>query len=289
MKKIIITGAAGLLGQHLVKNLKKEHELLGVDIAESPFDNSDNITYLQADLSDFEAVRGKLAAFEPEMIFNCAALSDVDACETDKDLAEKLNFELVNRLLSLQPGKIIYFSSDYVFDGKSGPYTEDDIPEPINYYGATKLHSENILRNSKLNYLIIRTNVLYGGAINVRLNFVGWVIKSLQAGEAIKVVDDQYNNPTLADNLAEAAIEAAFKDITGVLHIAGADYLSRYEMASKIADFFDYPKGLIERVSSDMIKQRARRPTRGGLKIDKAKKVLTTELLGLDRGLQALA
>jgi dTDP-4-dehydrorhamnose reductase len=288
MKRIIITGAAGLLGQHLVRRLAHKHHLLCVDRADNPFEKNINIDYFQADFTDFEAIRGELKNFDCDLIFNCIALSDVDACETHKDLAEELNFELVNRLLGVPFKKLIHFSSDYVFDGKNGPYGEDDVPEPINYYGATKLHSENILQNSGLNYLIIRTNVLYGNAKNVRLNFVAWVMASLESGETIKVVDDQYNNPTLADNLAEASIEAAFKDITGILHIAGAEYLSRYEMALRIARMFDYSSNLIIKVTTESIGQRARRPSRGGLKIDKAKTLLKTKLLNFDQGLNIL-
>jgi dTDP-4-dehydrorhamnose reductase len=288
MSRIVITGAGGLLGQNLIALLTANHQLLCIDIAANTFELFDNINYLKADLTQFETIRPRLIEFDADMIFNCAALSDVDACESKKELADKLNFELVNRLLGTPFKKFIHYSSDYVFDGESGPYTEDDPVNPINYYGTTKMHSERILQNSGVNYLIIRTNVLYGHARNVRMNFIDWLYQSLKKGDSIKVVDDQYNNPTLASNLAEASIEAAMTDTTGILHIAGADYLSRYEMAVKVARHFGFPMDLIKKTTTAAINQKAKRPHRAGLKIDKARLLLKTKLLGLDDGLKAI-
>jgi dTDP-4-dehydrorhamnose reductase len=288
MSRIVITGAAGLLGQNLIALLTANHQLLCIDIAADTFELFDNINYLKADLTQFETIRPRLIEFDADMIFNCAALSDVDACETEKKLADKLNFELVNRLLGTPFKKFIHYSSDYVFDGETGPYAEDDPVNPINYYGATKMHSERILQNSGVNYLIIRTNVLYGHARNVRMNFIDWVYQSLKNGDSIKIVDDQYNNPTLASNLAEASIEAALADTTGILHIAGADYLSRYEIAVKVARHFGFPVDLIKKTTTVAINQKAKRPNRAGLKIDKARSLLKTKLLGLDDGFKAI-
>ncbi len=288
MSNVLITGAAGLLGQHLVKALGDKHRIMAVDTAVSPFESLANVEYLTADLTDFPAIRYDVLNFKPEYIFNCAALTDVDRCEIEKNLAEKLNFELVNHLLTVPFEKIIHYSSDYVFDGKSGPYGEDDPTDPINYYGATKLHSENILHNAHVNYLIIRTNVLYGIAESVRKNFVLWVKESLEAGETISVVDDQYNNPISAANLAEASVEAAYSDISGVLHIAGNDYLSRYQTAVAIADYYKLNRDLIQKTKSTELLQKARRPVKGGLIIDKAKELLQTELLGIEGGLSLI-
>ena len=288
MSRIVITGAAGLLGQNLISRLAAHHQLLCIDIAENPFEPHDNINYLKADLTKFEAIRPRLIEFDADIIFNCAALSDVDVCETEKELADKLNFELVNRLLGTPFKKFIHYSSDYVFDGENGPYAEDDPVNPINYYGTTKMHSERILQNSGVNYLIIRTNVLYGHARNVRMNFIDWVYQSLKKGDSIKIVVDQYNNPTLASNLTEASIEAAMADLTGILHLAGADYMSRYEMAIKVAHHFGFPAELIKKTTTSTINQKAKRPHRAGLKIDKAKTLLETKLISLDDGLKAI-
>ncbi len=279
MSRILITGAAGLLGQNLVGQLLEKHHLQAVDKTANPFDESCGIDYLQADLTSFESIRPTILAFGPEYIFNCAALTDVDRCETERELADKLNFELVNHLLSIPVKKIIHYSSDYVFDGSSGPYKEDDRTEPINYYGLTKLHSENILMNSGVDYLIIRTNVLFGIAIGVKNNFVSWVKESLERGESISVVDDQFNNPTLASNLAKASVEVAFNDTKGILHISGDQYLSRYQAALIIAEHHKLDTNLIRRSTSSQISQKAKRPLKGGLVIDKAKAILKIKLI----------
>ena len=289
MSRIIITGAAGLLGQSLVAGLKSEHTLFCIDVTPGPFGPRENIIYSQADLTEFAALRPRLVEFDADMIFNCAALSDVDTCETNHELADKLNYELVNRLLGIPFRKFIHYSSDYVFDGENGPYSEDDPINPINYYGTTKMHSERILQNSGINHLIIRTNVLYGRAINTRISFIDWVYRSLRRGDSIKVVDDQYNNSTLASNLAEASVEAAISDIGGILHLAGPDYLSRYEMAVNIADYFGLSAELIEKVATDVINQKANRPHHAGLKTDRAQAVLRTKLLGLADGLTEIS
>jgi len=286
MKKIIITGAAGLLGQNLIANFDRQDQLLCVDIAANPFPEYPNIKYLKADLTDFDSVYKELIGFNPDFIFNCAALSDVDACESMAALANKLNVELVEYLLKIPCEKLIHYSSDYVFDGEHGPYSESDTPHPINYYGQTKFQSEKILAGSKSNYLIIRTNVLYGRAKNVKPSFVDWVGERLKREDTLKIAGDQYNNPTLAVNLAMASIEFALKDLTGVIHIAGTEYLSRYDMAIKIAGFLGLPIGLIEKVTSDVIAQKAKRPHRGGLAIAKAAKLLSFELVGFTEGLR---
>lgn len=288
MSRILITGAAGLLGQNLADVLSNAHEILAVDIAINPYSHIAQLEYCQADLTDFAAVRECLMKFAPEYIFNCAALTDVDRCETEKELADKLNFELVNHLLTLPTARIIHYSSDYVFDGKSGPYSEDDQPDPMNYYGITKLHSENILLNSGIDHLIIRTNVLFGEARAVRKNFVQWVRESLKAGEKIAVVDDQSNNPISAINLARASVEAALSSITGVLHIAGDEYLSRYQFARRIAEYYKLDSSRLHQVKTSEINQLARRPILGGLKINKAKKLLKEKLLDIRGGLSQL-
>lgn len=289
MSKILITGAAGLLGQHLVKIISDDHTILAIDIADNPFEHTSNIHYLKADLTDFPAVRSSILLFKPEYIFNCAALTDVDRCETEKELADKLNFELVNHLLTIPFKKIIHYSSDYIFNGKSGPYIEHDSPEPINYYGITKLHSENILLNASVNYLIIRTNVVYGIAPGIKKNFITWVKESLENNEKISVVEDQFNNPIEASNLAEASIEAAFNTINGILHIAGNEHLSRYHTAYTIANYHNLDMSLIEKVKTSQIDQKAKRPLLGGLIIEKAKVTLKTNLLGFSEGYSLIA
>ena len=294
MKRAIITGAAGLLGQHLVrclessKDLYPELSILSVDKAVNPFKHVADLRYVQADLTKFESLKPIIEDFNPDFIFNCASYNDVDGAEENRKLAEDINAHLVENMLKLSFEKIIHFSSDYVFNGLHGPYSEEDIPDPINYYGQTKYRSERILQESGKNHLIIRSNVLYGTGINIRPNFITWLISSLRRDKRVRIVTDQFSNPTYAGNLARAATEAAQKDLTGILHISGADYLSRYEAALKAAAFFNLNPKLITPIKTVDFEQKARRPLRGGLKIDRAKKLLKTRLLGLDEGLRLM-
>jgi dTDP-4-dehydrorhamnose reductase len=295
MKRVLVTGAAGLLGQHLVNylrsagGLKKGSSILAIDKANNPFDYSDNLDYLQADLLSFDSLRQVLENFNPDFIFNCAAYTDVDRCETNKKLADALNIHLVENLIEiLSHGKIIHFSTDYVFNGLDGPYAETDDTGPVSYYGWTKLQSEKVLQSSQSKFLIIRTNVLYGTGRNIRPNFITWLVDSLRQGKILHITTDQLNNPTCAGNLAQAAVEAAQTDYSGVLHIAGADYLSRYQTAMKTAIHFKLNPKLIKPISTNQMGQKARRPLRGGLKIDKARKLLKTRLIGLDEGLKLM-
>ncbi len=295
MKRIIITGAAGLLGQHLihylesVSNTDPDFSILSIDKAVNPFKNRANIRFIQADITEFDSLKSTIEDFKPDLIFNCASYNDVDGAEENKRLTDDINVHLVENLLALSPKKIIHFSSDYVFNGLHGPYSEEDTALPINYYGQTKYRSEKILQESGENYLIVRSNVLYGTGKDIRLNFVTWLIGSLRKNKRVRIVTDQFGNPTYAGNLAEAAIEAARMGFSGILHIAGKDYLSRYEAALKAAAFFNLDSEMITPITTEKLSQPASRPLRGGLKIDKAGKLLKTGLLGLDEGLRLMA
>ena len=288
MRSALVTGACGLLGQHLVNRLKNSYNVTAVDIAPSVFDSHENITFIKRDLTEPGAVSELMADSSPDVVYNCAAFNDVDRCEGERDTASKLNVGVVADLISSGVERLVQFSSDYVFNGQNGPYAEDDDTDPLGHYGRTKLESEKMVLRNEEKHLIIRTNVLFGAGIDIRMNFVMWLIKNLDRGENIKVVTDQYNNPIHADNLAEAAIEAEEKDLAGILHIAGADYLSRYDLAVRTAEYFGYDRDLIHPVTTAELGQTALRPMRGGLKIDKAKKLLTCRLLKFGEGLELL-
>jgi dTDP-4-dehydrorhamnose reductase len=285
MKKVLVTGAAGLLGQHLVKELLKSAEVLAIDKNENPFEESEGLRYLQADLIEITKIQDDVTAFAPRIIFNCAAYTDVDGCESNKPLADQLNVGLVENLIKLPHDKFVHFSTDYVFDGQRGPYGESDPVKPLGYYGQTKLRSENILQKSGKPYLIIRSNVLYGHAKNIRPNFLTWLIDNLRQNQKVRLVTDQFNNPISAANLATASIEAASSEITGILHIAGADYFSRYDIGKIVARHFKLNQRLIEPITTYQLQQIAPRPHLGGLKIDKAKRLLKTPLMGLEESL----
>ncbi|MCJ7496615.1 MAG: dTDP-4-dehydrorhamnose reductase [candidate division Zixibacteria bacterium] len=287
--KVLITGSNGLLGQKLVKTFSSDHQTTGIDLQIKSFIPEENFTYQNLSIFQTENLAGFIYTLNPEVVINTAAYTDVDGCEDNKELAWETNVEGVKNLADLcriMNAKLVQLSTDYIFDGKNGPYSEEDIPNPVGYYGLTKLESEKEIFERKIDFLIVRTNVLYGKGENLRPNFVLWLIQKLSNKEKVKIVTNQYNNPTLADNLASAIKEAIEKNISGILNIAGSEYLSRYDFALKVAKKFNFDKNLISPALTSELKQKAPRPFRGGLKIDKAKKLLKTELLDIEKGLE---
>ncbi|MEC9474445.1 MAG: SDR family oxidoreductase, partial [Candidatus Neomarinimicrobiota bacterium] len=189
MKTILVTGSYGQLGVVCTKYLKKYFNIYGTG-------RSAKDEMYQLDISNKQSVEKALARFQPDIILNLAAMTDVDGCENEPKMAEKYNADGIKNLCDDFDGHIIQISTDYVFDGEKGPYTEKDPTNPISVYGRTKLMAEEFLINNNLNYTIIRTNVLYGYDKNTKASFLKWVVNSLQDSRSIKVVKDQWNNPT---------------------------------------------------------------------------------------------
>jgi dTDP-4-dehydrorhamnose reductase len=288
LKSVLVTGACGLLGQHLVNRLKTNYKIVAVDISQGIFDEHENLIIIKSDLTDSGEVVKIITQYKPDIIYNCAAYNDVDGCELNREKAHAVNVKLVEDIIGSGAKRLIHYSSDYVFNGEHGPYAEEDPTEPIGYYGETKLNSEKSVLNSQGNHLILRTNVVFGNGVNIRPNFVTWLVESLKQGDEVKIATDQHNNPIHADNLAEASIEAEEKDLTGILHLAGNSYLSRYDSAILTADYFGLDKKLVLPVKTSELAQKAKRPLRGGLKIDRAKNLLQSRLLGFDEALRLL-
>lgn len=260
---------------HLVsgRTIEIEHPRLSVDTI---------------DITDRAELKRVVMPKMPKAIINAAAMTNVDACETDKRLAWTLNVTLVENLIRVArvaDAHLVHFSTDYVFDGEKGPYTETDIPSPVNYYGKSKLAGENALAIAGIESTVIRTNVVYGPT-GPRPDFVRWVLQALDERRPIKVVTDQYSNPTYVDDLAEAVIRIIERKRTGLYHVGGADYLSRYEFAVRIAEVFKVdPSTLIEPITTHELQQPARRPMRGGVVTLKAESDLRMKFRGVESGL----
>ena len=173
----------------------------------------------------------------------------------------------------------MHLSTDYVFDGKHGPYTEDDTPNPISFYGRSKLAAENALTTSGVDYAIVRTMVLFGLGVNIKPNFALWMIDKLKAGESINIVDDQIGNATMIDDLAWGILKLIEKKQTGIFNIAGKDILSRYDFALKICDVFGFNKDLVKRIKTADLNQPAPRPLSSGLITLKASTLLGINLM----------
>ncbi len=217
---------------------------------------------------DFQELRTLCAELKPRVIINAAAMTNVDACESEKQLAHNLNVKAVEnvvRACKTVDAHLIHYSTDYIFNGQKGPYAEDDVPAPLNYYGKTKLAGENAILSAKIPASILRTNIVYGKAPGVKTDFVTWVRDKCRAGERITIANDQFGNPTLCDDIALATLRVIEKGRTGIYNVAGADYLDRFDFAKRIAAFFELPDENIVPVSTSELQLAARRPLRAGL------------------------
>ncbi len=277
--KILVTGANGLLGNKLVELcLMKGDELIATSLGESRLSQTGSFVYEQLNITDREQVDRVLNRYEPEVVINTAAMTQVDDCETQQDKCWKINVEAVSNLVhaSEKTGSFfIQLSTDFIFDGSEGPLDETAEPNPVNYYGESKLAAENIVKDSKLEWAIARTVLVYGISPGMsRSNIILWVKEKLEKGEEIRVVNDQFRTPTLAEDLALGCYLIAQRRARGIFNISGSDFLTPYQMAVQTADFFGLDKSLIHETDSKTFTQPARRPLITGFKIDKAKEEL---------------
>lgn len=279
--KILVTGSNGLLGQKLIYLLKSKNniELIATSIGSNRLIDTTGYQFYSLDICNKGQVDSIVNNCKPDVIINTAAMTNVDACETDKEGAKKLNIDAVNYLVETCETNnihLIHLSTDFIFDGENGPYKEEDAPHPLSYYAYTKNEGEKIIMSSKLKkWTIVRTILVYGIVDNMsRSNIVLWVRNSLIKKQKINVVDDQFRSPTLAEDLAEACWLIAQKKATGVYHISGEHTISILELAQKVANHFNLDKSLISPISSASLKQPAKRPPRTGFIIKKAIKDL---------------
>jgi dTDP-4-dehydrorhamnose reductase len=269
----LITGSNGMLGQRTVQfySSKENIELLATSVEEKAV--FDSVEYIPVDIKDRDNIKKVIYDYCPDFIVHTAAFTNVDLSEKLREDAWKINVKGVEYIAEAArtiDAHIIHISTDYIFDGKNGPYDENAIPDPLGYYGRTKLASENTLRISGTFFTILRTNVLYGIAPNSRPDFVRWVINSLSKNENIRIVKDQINNPTFIDDLVQGINKIIEFRKTGVYNIGGKEFLSRYDFTLRIAEYFNLNKNLISPINTDELKQPARRPLKSGLLILKA-------------------
>ncbi len=267
-KRILVIGSNGMLGQHITEfyNKSDKVELMCVSVEENSF--IPDVQYKQVDISQKDQVKQVILNFFPDVIINTAAFTNVDKSETEKETAWKINVGGVENIALYSwtiDAHLIHFSTDYIFDGKNGPYTEDDKPNPIGYYGRTKLASENSIRVSGTRYTIIRSNVLYGPSKYGRPDFVKWVINSLQNGERICIVTDQIGNPTYIDDLVDAVNKIIEFKKEGIFNIGGREMISRFDFTIRIAKYFGLDEKLIVPILTKELNQPASRPLKSGL------------------------
>jgi dTDP-4-dehydrorhamnose reductase len=275
-KRILVTGANGMLGQRIIHFFSSNNDIMLLGCSFEPEACYDHIDYKSCDITKREKIKEIILDFFPDFIINAAAFTNVDLCESDKETAWKVNVKGVENLAEASriiDAHLVHISTDYVFDGVRGPYDERAKPNPLGYYGRTKLASENVLKTSGTFHTILRTNVLYGIA-DSRPDFVRWVVNSLKDGKQIRIVTDQINNPTYIDDLVQAINQVFEYKKYGIYNIGGREFISRYEFTLRIADFFNLDKSLITAITTDELKQAAKRPLRCGLITIKAESEL---------------
>ncbi|MBC5773983.1 SDR family oxidoreductase [Pontibacter sp. KCTC 32443] len=281
MKKILITGSNGLLGQKLAELLltQPDVEILATSRGENKLAAIlPQVPFASMDVTDKAQVEEVVSQFLPTHIIHTAAMTNVDQCETDREGALLLNRDAVQYLVDVCEKynvHLIHVSTDFIFDGEDGPYSEDAEANPVNFYGETKRLAEEIVKDAKCNWAILRTVLVYGVAHDYgRTNIVLWVRDNLQAGKVIKVVEDQFRTPTLAEDLAQGCWLAAKHDAEGIYHISGSEMLTPYDMALQVADYFHLDKSLIDKADGSTFTQPAKRPPKTGFNISKAEKEL---------------
>jgi dTDP-4-dehydrorhamnose reductase len=284
--KLLVTGARGLLGRKIVERAKNDYVVVPIHNTKPLQSNS-----LRVDITRTTEILSLFHELKPHAIIHTASETNVDKCEIEKRHAWKTNVEGTCNMAvacSQVSAKLVYISTDYVFDGEKGFYNEEDKPNPVNYYGLTKLEGEKQVIEHCKNYAILRTSVLYGWH-PWKQNFATWVINKLEQEQEITVVEDHYNTPTLADNIAEMAVEVAEEDLRGLYHASGRERISRYEFAKQIAKTYNLNSDLVKPVKmSQLTAWIAKRPKDSSLNTDKIQKQLKTKPLNITEGLNKM-
>lgn len=287
--RILITGASGLYGSKMTQITSIDNEVYSAYNKSEPAYG----TPIHFDVSNKNQVEHAFNKAHPEVVVHAAALTDVDKCETNKELAWKTNVEgtkVIAKAAKQCKAFLVYVSTDYVFNGEKGSYTETDTPDPVNYYGFTKFKAEQIIEKILTEHCIARTSVIFGEKpASGKINFALWLLSKLRQKEPVKIIVNQWISPTLNTNLAEMTWEIIQRRITGIYHLSGATRISRYDFAQAIAKTFNYDSTRITPSNSSNLNWTARRPRDSSLNVEKAKKKLTKKPLPVSEALSQLA
>ncbi|MFM9076564.1 MAG: SDR family oxidoreductase [Bacteroidota bacterium] len=273
--KILITGSNGLLGQKLTALLGNHPHHALVRTSRAPQEGAPG-EWHPMDITDANSVKSVIDAVNPDAVIHAAAMTMVDDCEQQREACWKANVDGTQNVLqacSEIGAHVIHVSTDFIFDGSTGPLTEEAEPGPVNFYGESKLEAERLVMKYSGDWAILRTVLVYGLTPDrSRSNIVLWVKNNLEAGKPIIVVDDQWRTPTLAEDLAMGCLLAAEHHATGIYHVSGPEMLTPYDMAMQTAAYFGLDNSLITRTDSTQFTQPAKRPLRTGFIIDKARR-----------------
>ncbi|MEK6967048.1 MAG: SDR family oxidoreductase [Nanoarchaeota archaeon] len=277
MEKALVIGASGQVGAALFKQLSTKLVVVGTYNSTK----KNNLVYL--DVNESKNVEKLINEIKPSYVFICSAIISIDFCEQNPEIANKVNVEGTKNIVKAAKkigAKVIFLSTEYIFDGKKGPYKEGDSPNPLNVYGRTKLESEKIVLSLKKS-LVVRSTLVFSLGYDEH-NLLHVIVKNLKAGKKINIVDDQITNPISADNLAEAITDLSLRDKSGIYNIASPKRMSRYEFAIKAANVFGLDIDLVKAVKTSVFRQKVNRPLSCGLVVDKFKKNSRIRLLGVE-------
>lgn len=294
MKKILVTGSNGLLGQKLTDLMLADNSLslIASSVGANRHPVKEGYIYEEYDIRDADRIDALIAKHHPDVIINTAAMTNVDTCEVQRELCDQLNVEAVS-IMSKACEKnaihLIHLSTDFIFDGEDGPYSEEAQPNPLSYYGLSKLKAEEILKASSAKWTILRTIIVYGIVHDMsRSNIVLWAKGALEKGDPINVVYDQWRMPTLAEDLAICCVLAAKKGATGVYNASGKDLMSIIELVQRVAEFWKLDSSLVKPISAESLNQTAKRPKKTGFLLEKSKRDLGYEPRSFEEGMEIL-
>jgi dTDP-4-dehydrorhamnose reductase len=292
---IIITGSNGLLGQKLTDLYLQHPERPFVASGKGPNRHpvKDGYIYEEADITDHARMRSLVMQYRPSAIIHTAAMTNVDACETDKEACLAMNVDAVQNLAILSAEfdcQLIHLSTDFIFDGTHPMYIEDEQPNPLSYYGWSKWEGEKKVMQYAKKWAILRTVLVYGVVADMsRSNIVLWAYNTLKSGNPAKVVNDQFRTPTLAEDLAMGCFLSEEQQAQGIYNICGPDYMGVHELVTRVAQYFGFATDQLSVVSSETLNQPAKRPPITGLDIAKAKQDLGYRPHTFSEGLDLVA
>jgi dTDP-4-dehydrorhamnose reductase len=293
-RRLLVTGGNGLLGTKLLELLTPRADLAVHSSSRGACSNASagRFDYYELDVTQPAQIQRVLDAVQPEVVIHTAAMTDVDGCERQPERCWSANAaatESLARACGRREVRLVHLSTEYVFDGRSGPYSEDDPVRPISQYGKSKLAGETAVREQCRSWAVARTTVVYGQAVGRRKNFVVWLLEELAAGRSVRIVSDQVGSPTYADNLAQMVAAIALSRETGIFHTVGASVIDRFAFSRLAADVFGLPADLIRPIATSELNQPAPRPLQGGLKVDKFCRTFPwVPVLSAREGLEAL-
>ncbi|NPA62798.1 MAG: dTDP-4-dehydrorhamnose reductase [Methanococci archaeon] len=290
MEKVVVIGL-GMIGYELVKKFFELDDYKVYIITRSDKGFFKDVEKYFVDVTNENKIKETIKKINPDFVINTAAMTNVDLCETERDLAYKINAlgaKYIGEVCKEIGCSLCHISTDYVFDGENGNYVEEDEINPINYYGYTKAEGERFLNELNYNSIsIVRISVPY--CISpVKVNFFMWVLNKLKNNEVVNAVIDQWNTPTYVNELVDGVVKIYEKDVIGLLHFGGGEKVSRYEFALKVAEVFGFDESLIKPVKSAELGWKAKRPRDTSLNSEKAKKLLGIKLKNVNEALRKI-